>query len=333
MSVLRPHFANAEKTSTELANHLSQKRLALSRRAALEVLAASLRDPSSAGARAVDHLHALGFLGAPALDEETRGGIAEWEKHDWTLALPYYLASRRTAFFDEGDQFRVRQDEALRQYLTASEAIPQPRAAGPRATPLAPPCDLPDEELGKVLFRRTSSKRFPDRTIPQEQLSAVLSHGFKAIRSYRRPDPQNAREVLRSSGSALDVFFAAYKVEGLTPGIYFYDLSSHTIELVRTGDFRQTVQHCLIGQDSTLTSSCTIFLTTEFRRYQWRYRHERALRNLYMDTAWVINRLILVATSLRLQTFITPATRDTETCDLLGINRNDEQVLYTLTIG
>lgn len=332
-TVIRPHFGTTNSREVELANALKQKRVVLSRKALLAILALALRKPSKAGTFVLEQLHNLELISNDSIDSETLAGIDHWQKYNWTYALDYYLWSRRWEFFDEGVNYQNRQEDALRSFLT-EEGSPSARKAGIEGQSLAPFAELPDDPLGKVLFRRAAAQDLPERQLSQAHLSSILWHGLKSIRKYRHPNAEiNLREFLRSFGSAFEIFFAAYNIEGLTPGIYFYDVSEHTIKVVREGNFRNLLQKCLIGQSGPLTAACTLLFVAEFHRYQWRYRHERALRDLYLHVAWLAHHVILVATAYHLAIQMTPAVQDSAILDLLALDRVREQVLYTLSIG
>lgn len=67
---------------------------------------------------------------------------------------------------------------------------------------------------------------------------------------------------------------------------------------------REVMQRCLIGHEGPASAACTLILSVEFERYQWRYRHERALRNLYVETGRIAHHLLLQATAHGLGTHI-----------------------------
>lgn len=339
-TVIRPHPGNG-LNKIELSNPFAQKRIALSREAALEALA-SLRQEQVASAKGqfvLEQLHNLDLLDnevVEVVDDEMYAGIRHWQERNWSAAINYYLWSRRWQFFDTKADYRTQQETAIQAFLEREGPPRSPRTIGEQeGITLAPYIMLPNEPLGNVMFRRTAAWTLPERQLPQTQLSSVLWYGLQGVRKYRHLDVESNRLnlILRSFGSAFEFFFVAYNVENLAPGVYFYDVSAHKIKLVQEGNFRDVMQYCLVGQPSVRTANCTYIVVADFQRYLWRYRHERALRNLYVDVSRLVQQLILVATAFKVQLHMTPAVRDSTINELLGLNSVEEQVLFTLTSG
>jgi SagB-type dehydrogenase family enzyme len=161
----------------------------------------------------------------------------------------------------------------------------------------------------------------------------VLAHGLEDVRERRRLQPGDNLDYLRTHGIAFDFHVVAYGVEGLEPGVYGYRVAQHELVLQRAGDFRQAMRSVLIGMKAPDTASWTLFMSADFLQYQWRYRHERALRHLYMTSGRLAQRLLVVAQAYRLGTLPTPATRDAETIELLQLDAFRQAPLYTLTMG
>ena len=303
-------------------------RLGIGRGALVEALA-------TAAGNGADALRRRG-LGA---DQPTQPdpGTALWREHGWHHALDTYLWSRQATFVDNGAGFRDRQAEVLQEYLHRDGPPPGPRRLtdGSRALPAAGP--LPETPLGELLRSRVTARTMQDRQIALTDLSDVLAHGLRGASRHRDPDPADPRRYLHSFGSAFDYYLASYRVGEMDPGIYLYQPEGHRFSPVSTGwrtdALRETCQRVLIGQSLVRHAAATIFVVADFPRYQWRYRHERALRNLYFDAARVANGFILAATAHRLRNWITPAVRDNEARALLDLVPLDNQVLYTVTIG
>jgi nitroreductase len=79
----------------------------------------------------------------------------------------------------------------------------------------------------------------------------------------------------------------------------------------------------------------SFLFTADFERYQWRYRHSRALRNILMDLASLAHRLILATTALEHDNFLSPAIADQEAEELLNIDHREfeEAALYVVSVG
>jgi SagB-type dehydrogenase family enzyme len=217
--------------------------------------------------------------------------------------------------------------------MSQERSCPQPPAPDPAATTIhaeewcAPP-------LGEVLTKRRSDGAFRRNTVDQGKLSLLLSHGTAKIRACRREVIAEIPETLLVSvGAAFDIHIIAYAIDGLTSGVYRYHPETESFSLAKKGDFREATRDAFAGQPDPKNAACTILLVADFDRYQWRYRHERALRNMYVEAGRLMQPLILVATALGLQTGITPAMRDEEIADLLGLEPGNWQALHSLMVG
>ena len=214
-------------------------------------------------------------------------------------------------------------------------------AAAPAAAPdldgdtvhLPAPRPLPADRLGDVLMARRTVRSYGRDPVGLGELSTVLAHGLADVRANRVLDRRDELEWLRSHGTAFDLFVVNYSIEGLAPGVHRYDIREHRLTLVRSGDLRGQMCSILVGMRGPESAAFTLVLAADFAQYQWRYRHERALRHLYMSVGRSGQRLLVAALGLGLGTLPTPATRDADTCALLGLDPVTSTPLYTLTMG
>jgi SagB-type dehydrogenase family enzyme len=138
---------------------------------------------------------------------------------------------------------------------------------------------------------------------------------------------------LNSYGVAFDFYIVVFEVESLTSGIYFYDLRDHAVLLLRSGTFRPVMTGLLSNQAAPDTAGWTILLVADLPQYQWRYRHERALRNLYLEAGRIGQHLILTSTLFGLATLPTPALADRDLSALLQLDPVRQTPIYSLTMG
>jgi SagB-type dehydrogenase family enzyme len=281
-----------------------------------------------------DGLVERGLLDAQDDDEEPSDeNLVLWQGHGWGLSLPIYAWSRSVAYYDSGPDEYVRRSEALDSMLR-ERSCPMPPEPDPSAVTLPDPDGWKAPSLGAVIAKRRSVGAFRSNTIDQEVLAALLHHGTSKMRECRRlsssEDPQS---LLISVGAAFDVYVLVYSVHGLAPGAYLYELEPNALSLKRPGNLRESVRAAFAGQPDPTNAAATVLLVADFDRYQWRYRHERALRNLYLESGRLMQPLILVATALGLQTGITPAIRDQLVGALLALDSENWQALHTLTVA
>lgn len=322
------------REGVQLSDPINMKRLLVAKEDVLDLIA----DLDSV--RKTEIENALADQGALAEEwsslSEWSAGLDHWEKRNWKLALSYYLWARRDTFLDEGPEYEAIRCEALESMLSESDLpLPSPIDDSERID-IGNVRPIPeDQSVGAVLrSRRTTQVFVADKTFDSRLFGGLLREGFSVSRRYHVPDIQeHIHNILHGVGFAFDPYIAVFNVDGLDPGIYYYNISQDRIRLESAGDYRRDVCAALIGHNQALTAACTIFLVVDFQRFQWRYRHERALRNLYVDSGRMAQYLILVATAYGLKNHITPATVDSAFATLLNIDPERRQVFYGITLG
>jgi SagB-type dehydrogenase family enzyme len=281
-----------------------------------------------------ERFESLGIMGEA---ETEPPGLIQWLDRGWDEAIETYLASRSVPFIEdtvapeERDHAR---SQAVRALL-AEQPIPRPPSAGPAAVPLPrPAADFGGESLGGVLARRRSTPYFSGIPVTADALAAVLWNGLHMLRVNRSIEPsERPLEALQSIGSAFDTYVLSYDMTGLSHGCYFYEPERHMVELRKSGQHQAKFEELLIGQPSPRRASAAILLVIDFSRYQWRYRHERALRSLYFEAGRLMQHLLVAATAQGMLTHVTPAMKDTAVLEFLGLPKKTYQAAYCLTLG
>ncbi|MGO7753624.1 SagB/ThcOx family dehydrogenase [Rhizobium ruizarguesonis] len=329
---VRPNFIEG-RGEIQISDALSQIRYKVSKRDLLDALAAS----GERSAKVMSALEGLGLVSQSTNHHESqREGIQHWISRNWTLAVSYYLWSIRDDFLDHGEDYERLRCDALKEMLNESE-LPLPASIPLEdAVYLPEALSLPSSETcGEVLARRvTTLVMSSNGELTASGFHGLLLHGFSVSRPYHVPDiEEHIHNILHGVGFAFDPYIAVFDVEGIEPGIYYYNISEDRLRIVKKGNFRNEISSGLIGHEQAHTASCTILLTVDFCRFQWRYRHERALRNLYFDVGRMAQYLIVIATAYGIKTHLTPATVDDALADLLSIDPDARQVFHTITLG
>ncbi len=272
-----------------------------------------------------------GWFPAAPLAESQVESIQRWWQRGWHPSLSYYLWSRHSDFRDRTDSDGEVRKGMVRRYL--DEGVPGPRrTAGGPPTMLAAPRQ-PQGGVGNLLLGRRTSRGYQEAAVELDRLATVLRMGLADLRSVRLLPRNNPLEWLSSHGTAFDFYVVNFRAQGLARGVHLYDLETESLSAVRLGDFREQMCRALIGMRAPETAAWTIVVVADFAQYQWRYRHERALRHLYMAAGRVAQRLIVVGESVGLGSLPTPAAADELLCDLLDIDPDRQAPVYTLTMG
>ena len=129
--------------------------------------------------------------------------------------------------------------------------------------------------LAKLLSSRRSRRKFSGDAITLEDLSFLLwaSDGVaqKGLAPHFRTAP--------SAGAKhpLDTYCIINRVSGVQKGLYRYRVESHTLELLRKGDFEDAAVKATAGQEWTRGSVAVFAWVAEFARTTARYK-ERGYR-------------------------------------------------------
>lgn len=276
----------------------------------------------------------LGWFPASDVDDETLRHAKFWWKNGWHPSLEYYLWSRQANYRDVADDSGEIRRALVRTYLESDGAPPERlTSSGARHALPAPPALPNDCPLGILLITRRSVRAFAHDRLDETLLSAALYHGLDDVRRRRQSQFDDELDYLQTHGVAFDIYVIVYDVRGVQEGVFQYDLEHHELIAGEAGNHRDRMTRILCGLRSPETAAWTIVLAADFAQYQWRYRHERALRHLYMAAGRLGQRLILVSLAYGLGTVPTPATHDRELCELLRLDRDRQAPIYTLTTG
>jgi SagB-type dehydrogenase family enzyme len=262
--------------------------------------------------------------------------IAVWQERGWGLSLAFYLWSRRADFHDDGKDGAVRRVAALSDMLAREPTPVSEQHASGDTFPLAKEMSSwTAPPLGETLARRRSTLKPRGGQLCLADLAVLLRYGARRFRASRRAAsaPGPVTNMLISFGSAIDLYAIVYKCNDLPEGIYQFNPINDTLCTVRVGPVHDEARRALLAHPDPDQASATLALVADFARYQWRYRHERALRNLWLDAGRIMQDLLITATALNLETGLTPALGDSLFLEMLGLEGRDQQALHTLSVS
>ncbi len=219
----------------------------------------------------------------------------------------------------------------------------------------------PRDELGSIpQVERFKTYRDAKRLrLPQPDLSeaADLWQCLAKRRSERNttPDPLSMEELakllwagqgvtaragiyaLRTAPSAGALYpFENYlyidKVEGVPQGIYHFDVAEFSLACLEEGNFNHQITAASLGQPVVRKAAVVIIWTAVMLRCMVKYR-ERAVRYIAMDMGHVCQNVQLAATALGFGSCPIGAFYDDEVNALLGVDGEEETVLYMVTVG
>jgi SagB-type dehydrogenase family enzyme len=143
--------------------------------------------------------------------------------------------------------------------------------------------------------------------------------------------------LLRTAPSAgalypFETYMHVERVEDLPEGLYHFDVEAFALERLKQGSFSRDMTAACLGQPVVRRAGVVFIWTAMMRRCMVKYRN-RAMRYIPMDLGHVCQNVQLASTALGLGSCPIGAFFDDDINRLLGIDGEDETVLYLVTIG
>ncbi len=120
-------------------------------------------------------------------------------------------------------------------------------------------------------------------------------------------------------------------VKGLQAGVYHYAPHSHTLTLVKEGDFRKELYKAGLNQPWILNAPVNLVIVAEYERTTRRYG-ERGIRYVHMEVGHAGQNVYLEATALGLGTVVIGAFYDDQVREVISAPRN-QHPLYIIPVG
>lgn len=319
-----------QSADVEVADVISGRRFHVAPEALAElILANEVESTSSSGHKALQSVCEPSGESARLVP-----GWQHWRSRRWHPSDQYYVASRRWQYSDVTDPDGRIRSAALERYLEADGPPAEESRREATRISLGEPASPGPQQIPQLLVARRSGRAYVPKPVPLERLSGLLWYGFSEIRQRReRTTPSDPMSYLDSFGSAWDVYLCVFDVAGIEPGTYRYELTEHKLAEVRPGDHREAMIGVLQGMRSPATAAWTLGLVADFPRYQWRYRHEHALRRLYLESGVIGQELAVLGMSYGLGTLVTPAQKDRAYLELHDLSEDRYAPVCTFTMG
>ena len=187
-----------------------------------------------------------------------------------------------------------------------------------------------DASLETVVSQRKSIRSFADKSLTIEQLSRLLvtADGI----THTSGDWQMRAAPSGGALYPIDIYVMASNVESLDQGLYHFQVSDSSLELVSKGDYANAIHAASFEQSAVGSSPITVILTARFDRSTIKYS-DRGFRYTYMEAGSICQNIYLQATALGLGTVAVGAFNDDSLNELLGIDGHDEAGLLIMPVG
>jgi SagB-type dehydrogenase family enzyme len=255
--------------------------------------------------RAIRRLVRWGFL-VPAADRESRRDVsAEWRGS--FAAAYFHHATRDPIYLTEAA------DQA--QYLSrrfAAGPQPSPYRQYPRRLRVTLP---PERGAGEVTLDQALSRRRTVREFARRPVA--LSHFSRIVRGTWGQTGwldggTLGQLIVKTSPSAgarhpIECYVLAWRVTGLRPGLYHFNVRRDCLERLREGDFRDLAVGMAGGQAWVRGAAFLCVMTAVADRVFWKYASADAYRLFLLDAGHLAQTFVLLATASGLGAFTTAA--------------------------
>ena len=183
--------------------------------------------------------------------------------------------------------------------------------------------------LEEAITQRRSIRDFTPEPISQSQLSQILwaTQGITDASSRLRSVP--------SAGATypLEIFVVCGRngVEGISDGIYHYDIAHHSLTLHREGDVRLALARAALDEEMIYHAPVDIIICALYERTT-RHYGSRGERYVHMEVGHAGQNIYLQATALGLATVAIGAFHDEPVREVLRLDKQYKP-LYIMPVG
>jgi len=188
-----------------------------------------------------------------------------------------------------------------------------------------------DVRLSDAIIQRQSHRKFLLKPISLEELSYLLW----CTQGIRQTVGEHRLRTVPSAGNrhALETYLAVRGVDGLDEGIYRYLPVQHALTMISQPEkLPQQLTRAALRQKFVSQSAVTFIWTTIPYRMEWRYG-QAAHKVIAMDAGHVCQNLYLACENIGCGTCAIAAYDQQAADQLLGIDGQDEFVIYMAPVG
>ena len=184
-------------------------------------------------------------------------------------------------------------------------------------------------------MKRRSIRDFGGGSISLDNLANIIFNAYAiTAKTYLKPGIEQKLRAVPSGGALypLELYIAAFNVEGLSSGVYHYNVEAHALELVREGQFSAEFGRAFFYEEIFEGVSATFIITGRIRRSFIKYG-ERAYRFMTLEAGHLGQNLCLASFALELGCLMLGGFYDDDIDDILEVDGVNEMTLYTANIG
>ncbi len=231
----------------------------------------------------------------------------------------------------------ARLDEHISDQQLGTEVPPMQKDIHPDAEiiKLPPPekVELKENNIFNIIKDRISHRKFKDESISLDELSYLIwaTQGVKELIR----DNKFSKRTVPSGGSRhpFETYLAVFDVEGLKEGIYRYILLGHKLVFEKSvNGLKEKCIEATLGQRFAAECAVTFFWSVIPYRTEWRYTVE-SKKIILQDSGHLCQNLYLACGSIGCGTCAIGAYDQTMCDELIGLDGNDEFIIYISPVG
>ena len=248
---------------------------------------------------------------------------------------PAGLAGHRSLFGAVWDDFESSASDQARG--VTQPPVQKPYPGGSELIDLPDVADIADvgtAPIRDVIARRRSRRSFTDAPLSVEELAFLLwaTQGVAEVR-----ESAGGMRTLRTvpSGGArhpFETYLAVNRVAGLDAGLYRYLPLDHKLLLIERGDMAARTREACAGQRFAGNAAVVFIWTAIPYRTAWRYSICTP-KLIGLDAGHLCQNLYLAAESIDCGTCAIGAYHQSEMDALVGVDGEDEFVVYCAPVG
>lgn len=220
------------------------------------------------------------------------------------------------------------------KYIRPSAVFPrpgnEPSYPPPQIIPLPSPETAEEPGIWKVLRQRRSLRDYRKEPLSLQELANLLwaTQGV----TVKAPAPWFRTAPSAGALHPIDTHLVVNRVEGLPPGVYWFNIENFTLELKKPGDFSAQIAEAALDQEIARTAAVVFVWVAVIQRSRQKYR-QRAYRYIYLDSGHIAQNLYLAATAMNLGCCAIAAFFDEEVNQIVGADGTEETTVYLATVG
>jgi len=188
----------------------------------------------------------------------------------------------------------------------------------------------------EVFVQRRSRRKFSGLPMSLQTLAKILYFGDGVVDCLEAEDGTTWTLRTAPSGGGLypiELYCVAMRVDGLAPGLYFYNPAQHSLEQLLKQDLTQALAAIAPAAEASIgQASICIILSSVMSRIKFKYG-ERAYRFVLLEAGHIAQNLMLAAQAEAVNAFAVGGFLDDPLNDLLQLDGVEEAALYFVLMG